>query len=496
MHLDRIIILLSYVYLAFPVAIFAIGWLKWPYALVFVLILLFSLRQCVRDYDVYEKFTGFPGNIPFLSSFFFVVAFVVVLWVGFSGIGGFSFQNSDHELRNLMLHDLIDADWPVIYDFSYLQTDGTPAWFHGALVYYITFWMPSALIGKLWGWKAANLTLYLWTVAGVLLSQYLLFRYLKKLSLLPLVLFIFWSGMDSFPFIIQGELPLQGQHIEWWAKYFQYSSNTTTLYWVFNQTVTTWIIVFLIMNQRSSRNLLFTYSLCLPFAPFPFIGLAPFVLYKFCCNTENDKISKYRLKHLWTNIKQNLTFANFVGGTTVALTFGLYFISNQHNTGNSGFVGENQKVVLIWTLYALFCIFEFGIYALIVAEKYRRNPYFLIAVISLLLIPTYSAGTYNDFAMRVSIPALLVLMLFVIRYLREAENKRHQYILIFFLVIGAVTPINEIVRSVGNTILVPTEIVQDHKKTFTDPKNIGETTFFVTRQTERAFFFRYLAKKQ
>ena len=497
MNLDRVAITGVYIYLTLPIVLFAAGWLKTQYAAMFLFIVFISLLQCLRNYDVFERFSGFTESAKFQYIVLMGAVAIAALWVEFSGIGGFSFQNSDHEMRNLMFHDLIDLDWPVVYDYSYLRGDGSQAVFHGALVYYIAYWLPAALIGKLWGWKAANIALYLWTVIGVLLSQYLLLRYFKRLSFFLLTLFVFWSGMDALPCILHGQFPLGSHHLEWWATYFQYSSVTTTLYWVFNQTVATWLVVFLIMNLRSKKNLFFTYSLCLPFAPFPFIGFAPFVLYKFCCDSADGiAAGKPFVMSVWTNIKQGLTFANFVGGAAVALTCGLYFISNQHNTGNSGFVSDNQDAMSVWLLYGLFCIVEFGVYALIIGEKYGRNPYFIIAVTSLFLIPLYSAGTYNDFAMRVSIPALLILMFFVAGYLLSGGIGYKKYILIVLLIIGAITPANEMIRSLKHTVFMPTEIVQDHMKTFADPQNIKDTTFFVTQNPERSIFFKYLAKNK
>ena len=35
------------------------------------------------------------------------ISILVMLWVGLSGIGEISFQNSDHEVRNVIFHDLI-----------------------------------------------------------------------------------------------------------------------------------------------------------------------------------------------------------------------------------------------------------------------------------------------------------------------------------------------------------------------------------------------------
>jgi len=497
--MDRVITWTSYAYVTLPVLLFAGGWLKWHYAMLLILIVAVSLWQCACDYNAYEQFRGFDGTTRRKCIFFLGIVFVVAIWVGFSGIGGFSFQNSDHELRNLMFHDLIDFDWPVIYDHFYESGSGDQVYFHGALVYYIAYWLPAAVVGKLWGWQAANIALYCWTVLGIALCLYHFLRYLRTLSWIALLIFIFWSGMDAVGvYLFQGNVPLDGQHLEWWMKIFQYSSNTTLLFWVFNQTVTSWLLVLLILNQRSIRNLLFTYSLCMPFAPYPFIGLAPFVIYKFCKGEMNGEVKGTWLSFTWANIRKGVTFANIIGAPVICLVVGMYFLSNPINTGNSGSIWSVKDLGfdIFLFLYSVFCILEFGLYAEIARTKFAKNPYFLISVIILSLIPFYEGGINNDFAMRASIPALLVLMIFVVRYLLEAENGWRKYVLIFFLVIGTITPLNEIIRSVKNTVLAPENMIQDHLKTFAEPKNIAETTFFVAQHPERSFFFKYLAKKQ
>lgn len=488
----------AYGYLLLPVVLFALGWLKWPLAIVVVVLAITAGVQCVRQSQGAE-FEGFVGALQGKTFFFGGMILLVMVWVGISGIGGFAFQNGDYDMRNLMLRDLIEMDWPVIYDYTYTRADGSEAVFHGALVYYLAYWLPAAMVGKLAGWQAANVALYGWTVIGVTLALYQLLKQLQAFSRLAVFLFVFWSGMDAAGVLmLEGKIPLDGRHLEWWARSIQYSSVTTTLFWVFNQTVTTWLVVLLIFNQRNVRSLLFTYTLCLPYAPYPFIGLLPFVLYRLLQSPSLQQGELLRAG-MRKSLREGLNGVSIAGTAAVGLSFGLYFLSNPQNTGKSGLVltTGNTDWQVFGIIYCFFCLFEFALYALVIENKFRKNPYFGIAVMSLFLIPWYVGGINNDFVMRVSIPPLLVLLLFAIRYLLEEGTEWRKYVLVGMLVIGAVTPVNEMIRVVHNTLILPPERwVYDPYKSFRIPANAERSKFFVTQQPERAFFFHYLAQNR
>ena len=59
---------------------------------------------------------------------------------------------------------------------------------------------------------------------------------------------IFFSGLDIIGCFIQ-EWNFQSfasiLHLEWWLEGFQFSSNTTCLFWVYNQAVPAWIATLL-----------------------------------------------------------------------------------------------------------------------------------------------------------------------------------------------------------------------------------------------------------
>jgi hypothetical protein len=509
LKLDKQVMFLTYGYLVFPVILFAIGWLKPLLAIPLTILLCYAVIRSVRDYEDNRPVKLYTSTI--LISVFIILG--VLYWVYLSGIGGFSFQNDDFDLRNATLRDLIDFNWPVIYNYPTEPQIHELAGHQGALVYYFTYWLPSALFGKVFGWGAANVFLYLWTVWGILLGFYWLSRKVKKLSGLLLLMFIFWSGLDVAGYLVHGFRFNYGEHLEFWSSYFQYSSNTTALFWVFNQTIVPWLIVMLLINRISKKMVFFTYALCLPYAPFTFVGLTPFVVYYMVSGRNAKKIfSKEKVvdfSALWHNLKANFSIANLVTAPIIIGAFLLFFTNTSSRFGGLiwgaggpyNYLGFKTDTLTIIYNYLLFCLFEFGIYVLLIRGKYKKNPVFLIMIASLLLIPSFKMGIYNDFVMRVSIPALTFLYVFVAKFFtdpspRGSKTRVLKYILIVVLLIGAVTPYNEIHRSIEITSGNPQGIINDRWHTLSTLADFkaGDISNFVVKDPRDKLFFKYLGK--
>jgi hypothetical protein len=100
-------------------------------------------------------------------------------------------------------------------------------------------------------------------------------------------------------------------------------------------------------------------------------------------------------------------------------------------------------------------------------------------------------------------PALFLLMVFVIRFLvenkKKPEMKWRRYVLVILLVIAAYTPLNGINRTLSNTMLnvgVLQEEVYSFGNIQTDSEDKITTTknqFFIY-DYENTFFFKYLAR--
>lgn len=454
-RIDRIALAAAYGYLAVPVCIFFAGWLRLRYALPCIGAVAVS---GVLAYRSSAPFVAAPLDERRTKIALGVIA-LAALWVFFSGIGGWVFQNWDFIVRNAVLRDLIDLHWPVIYRYPPEPASSPAAGHTGALVYYLAFWLPVALAGKFAGWEAAQTGLYLYAVAGVVIALYLLMRALRRWAAWVALIFIFWSGMDFAGRLVFMQVPEWGEHIEWWAYYFSYPASTSSLYWIFNQAIPLWIATFLLLNQQNGRSAVFTAFLALPYAPLPFVGLIPLVLCRLLCGGEGTAACASGPRGMWRalagRVARAATFPNIVGALTVGGVFLLYYGSNVKraiilNQPLTAYARDGWSLAKIVDHYILFCVFEFGILAALIYERFRREPLFIMTVVTLALIPLYCFGLANDFAMRVSMPGLALLPVYAVRFLtsRHPGGGARKWAVGICLFVGAVTAFNEMARPI------------------------------------------------
>ena len=76
-------------------------------------------------------------------------------------MGGYGYQTGDWAKHGILLKDLVDYPWPVFYEY-YGATIG--------VTYYVAYYLPAAVIGKVGGLVLANQFLVLWTLLGLILA--------------------------------------------------------------------------------------------------------------------------------------------------------------------------------------------------------------------------------------------------------------------------------------------------------------------------------------
>lgn len=495
---DSIFCSFAYIYLTLPVCIFMLGWLKPIFAIPSVILVVFCLFRILLSIHRSSSLS----NKLFLSRYSvtkLVIAFIIIIiWVSLSGIGGASFQTSDHYWRNTIFELLVKKTWPVRYEIATIN--GTTI---HELIYYIGFWMPSALIGKVFGLHAGYMFQAVWACIGCFIAYYLICRIFRNVRLWYLFLFVLFSGLDVIGAALlnygiptymyyDGQsifYPLSSTHLEWWCT-FQFSSITTQLFWVFNQALPAWIATLLLIQREDNRYRIFILGCLLLCSPFPLVGLLPFVLY-------------------WIVKRQKglFSFENVVGGGISGIVSFLYLRANSasqiHGTNAATLsfpvkyivaaivlliIGgilyyfvrfKNQKkllylagivllgIGLAYSVHAgfdfcvkigvlgVFILLEAGVYYVLIFKYQKKEPLYYITFIWLCICPLLTVGSGQDFCMRASVPALLFLYLMVTDTLIQTA-KRHSYIycalICIVLLIGAITPVHEIYRSIRYTI--------------------------------------------
>lgn len=401
-------------YLTIPVVIFMLGNLRpvigVPAAVLLAGCAVFSCLDFCKGPDRKlagrsSDYFGMKMPIKYLISIF-VIAFITVF---ISGVGEYVYSMVDHVFRRAIFNDLISYKWPVIYDYSTQynprviavlgKTQGTTA-----LVYYTTFWMPSAIVGKLFGNAAGNIFLLIWTTFGVWLTLVGTTMFIRRISWAVPIIFITFSGLDVLPNIVHSFTQFEGyMAVEHWLPAFAYMSNFTQLSNVFNQCVPIWVLTVMLMLSSNVRSTGFIGSLSFAYSPWATIGMIPIALaLAFKKELQPGKKPKVILSLLHPTAL--ISCAVMLG------IFGPYYMVSTSASDESGFAWKSCKnfgeFLLFWVLLMIIEVVPF---VLVLWKREKKEPLFIASVITLALIPIYKISYFNDFSMRASLPALFII---------------------------------------------------------------------------------------
>lgn len=545
--IHKTVVLMTYIYLALPIVIFLLGWCRPLVGIPLAGVCVWSLVLCFRNRENYIELEWKLSQADKWK--LVVIAAIIFVWVVLSGVGGYAWQNEDHASRNRMLNILVDYKWP-------------PTAGEKGFVYYVGTWLPAALVGKISDLDKAYAALFLWILLGVFLVYALICIWRRKIVFWPLLILIFFSGLDIIGYNILTEDAIRiwgSNHLEWWASrqpyVLQYTCNTAQLYWVFNQAIPVWLVMMLLFMDESPKNMIWTSALVTITSTLPFIGMVPILVYYMFQRSEWCKPES--VAHGWKMVLHNMaSFQNLAGGGSVLIISFLYLMGNTNSTIIST-VGTDKNAVsplhlsiwfpwlfllavvaavlllgtlVIWVsgkgkgpilrsmLYAmvafvlviqffktlgteqiggnavyrlaftiLFVLLETGIYLYLLFKDVEDKRLFSVVAITLMVIPFIRIGTAGDFCMRASIPGLFIVMLWCIEALGKKRMNLRIIVLLVCLVIGSVTPVHEIKRT----------LIKSHNgyeiEVIEDERIMNASNFAGSLDT---FFWQYIARKK
>ncbi len=460
---------IAYFCLLLPSVVFILGFLKWYIALSVTLLLaaayVFVLRDTKKEVELYQEKVITLTKIQLAA-----LVGTVMVWCFLSGLGNWYYQSNDWSARNAVFRDLIRFEWPVIYSAK-----------NAALVYYIGYWLPPALIGKFFygvtadldvAWAMGNLALWLWSVICITVVILMVMVFLnantRKRFWTALIVFIGFSGLDiigSLVWRFAFAVPIP-DHIEWWT-YFQFSSMITCLGWVFNQAILSWLAIISFLSEKKVRNYAFIIVLMLSCAPLPAVGLAMYMLGISAVKLYRA-IREKECKSFFSDV---FTPQNIIPALTLLPIYAFYYMTNVAvNVGQLDqpeflqrdwlaacimialiaasvilcVVLKLKKKRLVEALfftgviiaifvcslsnlkiargYLAFLLLEGVIYLILIWRDNRREPLFYLTWVIMAICPLITVGTSVDFCMRASIPAVFILMVLCIKYLFDHEN--------------------------------------------------------------------------
>lgn len=468
--------LLALSYALLPVLLFIIGWLRRGVSLGALAALAFvwlwssfpSLRRrlplwSTRFDSEGSNDTDRAAGLGLQRISLLLLAVVAIAWVFFSGIGGFWAQSSDFTARNSIFHSLVLEAWPVYFDGGM-----------SALVYYLNHWLPPAAIGKVMlflsgdpdlAMTIANVALCLWSALGVFLVGLLVLFYLRastfRSCVIGVLFLVFFSGMDIVGVIfrcLMGSSDVANHvfgmmHLEQWAgsSFVQYSSNTTLLYWVFNQTIIPWICTLAVLIEPGPSRYVPFILACFGAGPYPTVGLAIICV----AMGIQELVRAVQAGRAVQLVRSALSPANLCA-TILALVYVFFFMGN-HSVSTSGermqMFGLAPGATL--RLIILFYLVEVGVYAILLYRRFNKVPLYWLSVVILAVLPFVHFGSWYEVCFRVSIPFLMVICLLCARMviddapdlLRLPVGKMAPtWLLVIALAIGALTPIFEFAR--------------------------------------------------
>lgn len=498
----RIVSAATYVYLTLPFLIFAGGYLKIGYAIPVLLIVGVSLVKAIRE----ERISDLPALGKKEIVKFVTVGLMILAWVILSGIGGVFYQNSDHQHRNAVFYYMVNLKWPAAHGVTF----GNGA-FMSALAYYVGFWLPSALVGKLLSLQAGYIFQIIWAWAGLMLMYCLLCTHRKKVEIWPFIILIFFSGLDVIRQELYMHTPLfSTEYLDYSMHDFNYASFITHLNGPYNTTIPCFLATMLMINCPRRSNVIFVWSTLLLSAAFPFVGIIPYVLYLIFRKEDG--------KNVIDRMKETCSLQNIAGAGLIGVISFLFIISGMAAgdliSGNNklafngpmllsaavrsfplllsqaaGGLGEIWNTVIQNRLgyYVIFIFFEVGIYFGLLFKTYKKSTLFWITAGSLLVIPWIQRGGF-DFCVKASVPALLVLAVMIIDQLGEwGKRKLVNAALIVCLCVGSVTGIHHM----GDSIRL--ELQGAEQLTLWANVIFGGYNFSGSINN---FFFKYLARER
>lgn len=415
-------------FLTIPLFMFFLGYLKLqvsiPLTLIFAGIVLYCVSDCMNGPDGNKNWGSDKDlKIPLSYLIGFAVTALAVSFV--SGAGEYIYTLQDHEYRRAILRDLINYDWPVIYNYN-TQTNPEVIKIFGiasgqrAFSYYFIYWMPAALAGKAFGFNVGNFVLYLWNSIGIFLCLLSTSAVIKKVTAWVPFIFVFFSGLDIIPNLVYELI----HYSDWrWFEGFvtsmSYVSNFRELASVFNQMVPCFLVVAILLMSNNTRSMGLTAGILFCYSPWAVFGILPMVAaFLFGKNLRASKISK--------TLYNTFSPANIASAVLILTIFGSYYMTNSGAVGYKGFAWEYFSNPGWFILaYIVFILIEVIPFALILYKREKYNPVFIAAFATLLILPFYRVSEMNDFTMRGSMPALFFFCILLCGVVPEVMDQKN-----------------------------------------------------------------------
>lgn len=511
-----LIITLLYIYL--PVAIFLVGFTKLPIWILTLGIMGFFGYKLYCDYRPQEEDCIIVK--PWVMAAVAGIITVICILLGFGGIFA---QAGDWHKHNAVLHDLVERKWPVYY-VRYEKS---------MLTYYLGQYMLPSLIGKIAesgregsGFAVAEAVMAVWGIIGLVLVYINLVRITKadrvKSQLRLVFIMIFFCGALPLAQIICNEIFGNKMHslgAHHWLLVdnlmLQYRSNMVMIRWIYPQIIVVWLITILFLeNREKTRHYVLLLTPLMIFGTFSVVILGMLAVISALVTVIGSDNRKGSIADIFS-------LSNILSMATLGTVFITYFWGylQVEKPAYISFKAQNLNVVSL-TVVFIFDICMFGVYAVCVFEREKKNVIFYAVTAMLAVIPLFRMGLCNDWVMGTSMPGLFIIMIYVASMLNDREyvltkrGKKSAYrygtacaLISVFLVVGAIYPVAELKDNVadfvqGNSNLSFEDNSADYYQTLEtfsnrDSEESDDLIYnYYTYDLDGKFFYEYIAKNK
>ncbi len=396
----RSIVTQAYIWLALPLLVFFAAWLRWYVALPSLALLLFTFGYMLRRRKDSSFFTSSHFADVKINRKLIIIATLLLIYTIYCGVGGFFWQaTSDHHFRSAVFFDLVKHPWPVTYP---PLADGEPR----MLCYYIGYWLPAAVMGKLFSGYVmpGNFFLVLYTAWGLFIAISLIISFTGgRPRYLILLIFLFFGGWDLFTSLIyatdQQRVSLNTfliSGINYDSTIYHGTANLSILTaQVFNQGIPALIGCLLVrFHWQKPQFLLLPFSLLFFIAPLPCVGLAVILI-----------------PHMLGNLKESSSWQNFAS-MGLCIVPALYFMQNRNAGTILWHISDGLGPAVLESGIVWLCL-GLGIFLPFIWPQVKRNVPFWTLVAFAFFAPFLQMGQAQDFGLRAATPLSIYLLLLV-----------------------------------------------------------------------------------
>ncbi len=417
-------------YLLIPSILFLLTWIHLWIGIPCVLFIVFFTWKTFQENDLSD-------SEPSISTQNILLSLGIAITLNFLlGIGEFRYQTYDFQANNFKYYDLITHELPVYY--AKQQT---------YLCYYTGYYLPSALLSKVFGIGTCRYFSFVWSVLGLWLVILWIISFIQKNHWILLATVILFANIWIIPRVMS--------YFEFFQDYIHDSyiqlnhfkliteSFVKNYAWATQHTLPACLgacmMIEVFRNNTSEKDLKMILLMLLStmfWSPLSTIGLFPFVAFCFLKNIKSL---------LKTSNWHNLGFLILLILSFFPLL--LYFISTEgvHNN-NTEFIWQTG-VSIWWIFYLIYVFSNFVGWGLFL--KYHQYPHqylWKIAVIVPCLAAFYRIGIYNDFNIRVSFPSFFMLSILVGITMIEKMNWKSigSILIVVLILVNSLSNINQL----------------------------------------------------